>query len=185
MYLYRPGRPPKRMTPITTFASMPNPDPAFLGAMSNTLQGGIPFPPPQQHRDLPPGFNPFLHLGGSPASQAAQMAQHAQAQAAMLSRNGLLPGANPRHEEMLEKYGHMLRHLQGWVGNIMYFWNYEGWMVWLHFNIFASMCCRWYVSISDYKHQLITPLSVSRLVTLHHVTIDFHGWPTQDVIKWK
>jgi len=109
----RPGRPPKRMTPITTFASMPNPDPAFLGAMSNTLQGGIPFPPPQQHRDLPPGFNPFLHLGGSPASQAAQMAQHAQAQAAMLSRNGLLPGANPRHEEMLEKYGHMLRHLQG------------------------------------------------------------------------
>ena len=72
----RPGRPPKRMTPITTFASMPtHTDPAFLGAMAS----GIPFPPPQQPRaqELPPGFNPFLPLGGSPG-QAAQMAQHAQ-----------------------------------------------------------------------------------------------------------
>ena len=73
----RPGRPPKRMTPITTFANMPNPDPTFLGAMSNSAMGGIPFPPPHP-RDMPPGFNPFLPLGGSPASQAAQLAQHAQ-----------------------------------------------------------------------------------------------------------
>jgi len=113
----RPGRPPKRMTPITTFANMSTPDPSFLGAMSmsNLSQGGIPFPPPHPARDLPPGFNPFLPLGGShsPASQAA-LAQHAQAQAAILSRNGLLQGANPsQHEVMLEKYGNMLRHLQG------------------------------------------------------------------------
>ena len=39
-----------------------------------------------------------------------------QAQAAILSRNGLLQGANPsQHEVMLEKYGNMLRHLQGYV----------------------------------------------------------------------
>ena len=75
------------MTPITTFANMPSPDPSFLGAMSGSLQGGIPFPPPQHGPrvgDLPPGFpvNPFLPLGGSPGqaaqAQAAQMAQHAQ-----------------------------------------------------------------------------------------------------------
>ena len=34
-------------------------------------------------------------------------------QAALLSRNGLLPGASPSHEVMLEKYGYMLRQLQG------------------------------------------------------------------------
>ena len=103
------------MAPITTFANMPSPDPSFLGAISTSLQGGIPFPPPQpphHHRDhLAPGFNPFLPLAGSP--QAAQMAQHAQAQAALLSRNGLLPGSAASPELMLEKYGHMLRQLQG------------------------------------------------------------------------
>ena len=96
------------MAPITTFANMPSPDPSFLGAISTSLQGGIPFPPPppSHHREIPPGFNPFLPLAGSP--QAAQMAQQAQAQAALLSRNGL---GGP--EMMLEKYGHMLRQLQG------------------------------------------------------------------------
>ena len=123
------------MTPITTFANMPSPDPSFLGAMSGQGMGGIPFPPPQHRPDLPPGFpvNPFLQLPGSPGhqaqAQAAQMAQHAQVltsdnvltsnnvtsyhKAALLSRNGLLPGASPSHEVMLEKYGHMLRQLQG------------------------------------------------------------------------
>ena len=101
------------MAPITTFANMPSPDPSFLGAISTSLQGGIPFPPPpaSHHREIPPGFNPFLPLAGSP--QAAQMAQHAQAQAALLSRNGLLPGSAASPELMLEKYGHMLRELQG------------------------------------------------------------------------
>ena len=102
------------MAPITTFANMPSPDPSFLGAISSSLQGGIPFPPPQpphHPRDLTPGFNPFLPLAGSP--QAAQMAQHAQAQAALLSRNGLLPASAASPELMLEKYGHMLRQLQG------------------------------------------------------------------------
>ena len=67
------------MTPITTFANMPSPDPSFLGAMSGQGMGGIPFPPPQHRPDLPPGFpvNPFLQLPGSPGHQA-QMAQHAQ-----------------------------------------------------------------------------------------------------------
>ena len=116
MPFIRPGRPPKRMAPITTFANMPSPDPSFLGAISSSLQGGIPFPPPQpphHHRDLTPGFNPFLPLAGSP--QAAQMAQQAQAQAqaALLSRNGLLPASTASPELMLEKYGHMLRQLQG------------------------------------------------------------------------
>ena len=135
VFISRPGRPPKRMTPITTFANMPNPDPTFLGAMSNNFQGGIPSPPPQQQhpRDLPPGFNPFLHSLGGSSGVSAQMAQHAQvvtsimftlishihwsqAQAALLSRNGLLPGAAnsaATHEAMMEKYGHMLRQLQG------------------------------------------------------------------------
>ena len=101
------------MAPITTFANMPSPDPSFLGAISTSLQGGIPFPPPppSHHREIPPGFNPFLPLAGSP--QAAQMAQHAQAQAALLSRNGLLPASGASPEMMLEKYGHMLRQLQG------------------------------------------------------------------------
>ena len=101
------------MAPITTFANMPSPDPSFLGAISTSLQGGIPFPPPpaSHHREIPPGFNPFLPLAGSP--QAAQMAQHAQAQAALLSRNGLLPASAASPELMLEKYGHMLRQLQG------------------------------------------------------------------------
>merc|ERR1712106_416125 len=102
----RPGRPPKRMTPITTFSSMPNQEPFFQ--INNSLQS-IPFPPPPTHRDLPPGFNPFLPLG-SPSS--AQMAQ-AQAQAAILSRNGLLPTSHQSPENMLEKYGNMLRQLQG------------------------------------------------------------------------
>ena len=67
------------MTPITTFANMPSPDPSFLGAMSGQGMGGIPFPPPPQRHELPPGFpvNPFLQLPGSPGHQA-QMAQHAQ-----------------------------------------------------------------------------------------------------------
>ena len=107
------------MAPITTFANMPSPDPSLLGAISTSLQGGIPFPPPpaSHHREIPPGFNPFLPLAGSP--QAAQMAQHAQAQAqaqaqaAILSRNGLLPAGGASPEMMLEKYGHMLRQLQG------------------------------------------------------------------------
>ena len=100
------------MAPITTFANMPSPDPSFLGAISSSLQGGIPFPPPppSHHREIPPGFNPFLPLAGSPQ---AQMAQHAQAQAALLSRNGLLPAGGASPELMLEKYGHMLRQLQG------------------------------------------------------------------------
>lgn len=100
----RPGRPPKRMTPITTFSSMPNQEPFFQ--INNSLQS-IPFPPPPTHRDLPPGFNPFLPLG-SPSS-----AQMAQAQAALLSRNGLLPQSHQTPENMLEKYGNMLRQLQG------------------------------------------------------------------------
>ena len=101
------------MAPITTFANMPSPDPSFLGAISTSLQGGIPFPPPppSHHREIPPGFNPFLPLAGSPQ---AQMAQHAQAQAALLSRNSaLMPGSGTSPELMLEKYGHMLRQLQG------------------------------------------------------------------------
>lgn len=100
----RPGRPPKRMTPITTFSSMPNQEPFFQ--INNSLQS-IPFPPPPTHRDLPPGFNPFLPLG-SPSS-----AQMAQAQAALLSRNGLIPPSHQSTENMLEKYGNMLRQLQG------------------------------------------------------------------------
>lgn len=100
----RPGRPPKRMTPITTFSSMPNQEPFFQ--INNSLQS-IPFPPPPTHRDLPPGFNPFLPLG-SPSS-----AQMAQAQAALLSRNGLMPQNHQTPENMLEKYGNMLRQLQG------------------------------------------------------------------------
>ena len=104
IYLFRPGRPPKRMTPITTFSSMPNQEPFFQ--INNSLQS-IPFPPPPTHRDLPPGFNPFLPLG-SPSS-----AQMAQAQAAILSRNGLLPQSHQSPENMLEKYGNMLRQLQG------------------------------------------------------------------------
>ena len=94
------------MTPITTFSNMPNQEPFFQ--INSSLQS-IPFPPPPTHRDLPPGFNPFLPLG-SPSS-----AQMAQAQAALLSRNGLLPQTHQSPENMLEKYGNMLRQLQGWV----------------------------------------------------------------------
>ena len=77
------------MTPITTFANMPSPDPSFLGAMSGQGMGGIPFPPPQVRPDLPPGFpvNPFLQLPGSPGHQA-QMAQHAQ----VLTTDHVTPG---------------------------------------------------------------------------------------------
>jgi len=104
----RPGRPPKRIAPITTFATMPNQEPFFA------MAGGMPFPPPPQHHrpgELPPGFHPFMpgvSLGGPGPQQALQ------AQAALLSRNMLpqLPSQGPQ-ENMLEKYGNMLRQLQG------------------------------------------------------------------------
>ena len=77
------------------------------------MAGGMPFPPPPQHHrpgELPPGFHPFMPgvSLGSPGPQALQ------AQAALLSRNMLpLPSQNPHQENMLEKYGNMLRQLQG------------------------------------------------------------------------
>jgi len=101
----RPGRPPKRMVPITTFSAMPNQEPFFH------MTGGLPFPPPPPHHhrpgDMPTGFNPFLPGGplGSPNPAL-------QAQAALLSRNLLPPPSQPQGN-MLEKYGHMLRQLQG------------------------------------------------------------------------
>ena len=87
---------------------MPNQEPFFA------MAGGMPFPPPPQHHrpgELPPGFHPFMpgvSLGGPGPQQALQ------AQAALLSRNMLpqLPSQGPQ-ENMLEKYGNMLRQLQG------------------------------------------------------------------------
>jgi len=103
----RPGRPPKRIAPITTFATMPNQEPFFA------MAGGMPFPPPPQHHrpgELPPGFHPFMpgvSLGSPVGPQALQ------AQAALLSRNMLPLPSQPHQENMLEKYGNMLRQLQG------------------------------------------------------------------------
>ena len=79
------------------------------------MAGGMPFPPPPSHHhprpgDLPPGFpHPFM-TGGIPmgSPNPAQL----QAQAALLSRNMLPHPAQPQ-ENMLEKYGNMLRQLQG------------------------------------------------------------------------
>lgn len=90
------------MTPITTFATMPNQEPFF------SMSGGMPFPPSPHVRQegLPPGFHlphGFMPGMGSPALQA---------QAALLSRNMLPLPAQPQ-ENMLEKYGNMLRQLQG------------------------------------------------------------------------
>ena len=119
---YRPGRPPKRMTPITTFANMPSSEPTFYNMMNSSLQS-IPFPPPGHggpgpRPELGPQFpHPFLagRVGG------------AGGMAALLSR-GLVPGPGPHpghpghpgphppgQENMLEKYGNMLRQLQGSV----------------------------------------------------------------------
>ncbi len=53
--LFRPGRPPKRMTPITTFSSMPSHQNDFFPSLPRS----IPFPPPPGSRDLPP-FHPFM-----------------------------------------------------------------------------------------------------------------------------
>ena len=102
VFISRPGRPPKRMTPITTFANMPNPDPTFLGAMSNNFQGGIPFPPPQQQhpRDLPPGFNPFLHSLGGSSGVSAQMAQHAQVVTSVSCSLSYLIFTDPRPRQL-------------------------------------------------------------------------------------
>ena len=76
------------------------------------MAGGMPFPPPPQHHrpgELPPGFHPFMPgvSLGSPGPQALQ------AQAALLSRNMLPLPSQPHQENMLEKYGNMLRQLQG------------------------------------------------------------------------
>ncbi|XP_023349020.1 dachshund homolog 1 isoform X2 [Eurytemora carolleeae] len=95
----RPGRPPKRMTPITTFSSMPPHHEMFT-----SLPRTIPFPPPHS-REMP--FNPFMSLSGQ--QQAHQMAAHAQ----NLLRSQGMPGQGLMQEQMLEKYGNMLRHLHG------------------------------------------------------------------------
>ena len=78
------------------------------------MAGGMPFPPPPSHHhprpgDLPPGFpHPFMTGVPMGSPNPAQL----QAQAALLSRN-MLPHPPQPQENMLEKYGNMLRQLQG------------------------------------------------------------------------
>ena len=62
IFFFRPGRPPKRMTPITTFASMPGHNVDLFNSMPRSI-GSIPFPPPPSSRDIPP-FHPFMSLSG-------------------------------------------------------------------------------------------------------------------------
>lgn len=119
----RPGRPPKRMTPLTTFSQMPGGggDPFF--SLSSSIQSGIPYPPPPGHHNsaglgaggLPPGFPPVPSLMGGMLGGRGGIEQQMAAQAALLSRN-MMGGHTQQHqgpENMLEKYGNMLRQLQG------------------------------------------------------------------------
>lgn len=98
----RPGRPPKRMAPLTTFAPMPNQEPFFA------MAGGMPFPPPPSHPHHSPGPGfPHPFMPGMPPGALQAQAAH------LLSRNMLPPGNMGNGENMLEKYGNMLRQLQG------------------------------------------------------------------------
>lgn len=116
----RPGRPPKRMTPLTTFSQMPGGVGDPFTCLSSSIPSAMPFhtPPghPSQaghgHQGLPPGFPPVPGLMTGMLGGRGGLEQQMAAQAALLSRS-MMGGHNQASENMLEKYGIIMRQLQG------------------------------------------------------------------------